>query len=409
MAAAPVIVATYAEIALKGRNRTVFLRKLLNNMPHGPEGRTAGRNRPRREPSADPPGGSRGRRTVTAKVKTVFGLQWVSPANPMPRTDLDREIAEDLAAGREPRLTSLCAEACALTPPTSAGPPPSRSPPGAATTPSRWSRRRSAASWAARSTWRSGCRPAWHDPDFLLHVLVLKDLALVFCAKERACGGLPAGSSGRIMVLLSGGIDSPVAAWMMMRRGCRPTWCTSTPGRNAEEADTRQDRGPGPAPGPLLARFRCTLYLVPVVPYEMRAMGAIADTLRHGHVPALHGARRPPASPTRTRCLAVVTGDSLGQVASQTLHNLAAIAPDVRLPILRPLIGMDKHEITAWSRQIGPVRHLHPALPRLLLDPLAPPDPDGPGPATCCAYPGIWIWTAPCDEALAEHAQLSIG
>ena len=55
----------------------------------------------------------------------------------------------------------------------------------------------------------------------------------------------------------------------------------------------------------------------------------------------------------RHKCLALVTGDGLGQGASQTLHNLAAISPDVSLPILRPLVGLDKHEITAWSQRTG--------------------------------------------------------
>jgi len=105
----------------------------------------------------------------------------------------------------------------------------------------------------------------------------------------------------------------------------------------------------------ILARYSpvpLRLFLVPVVPYEMRAIGVVTDNYdmvmfrRFMVKTAVRLARR-------NSCLGLVTGDSLGQVASQTLHNLGAISSDVELPILRPLIGMDKMEITAWSKKIG--------------------------------------------------------
>ncbi len=153
------------------------------------------------------------------------------------------------------------------------------------------------------------------------------------------------------MVLLSGGIDSPVAAWLMMRRGCRPELVHFYSGRTAAEADTDKiqqlvrilaDYYPQPL----------RLHLVPVVPYEMRAMGAIPSS--HDMVMFRRFMFKTAESLARgNKCRALVSGDSLGQVASQTIHNLGAITPDIRLPILRPLIGMDKQEITAWSREIG--------------------------------------------------------
>ena len=350
MAAAPVIVATYAEIALKGRNRTVFMRKLLNNIRIALKG----------EPLAgidhiesrllirleDPSAIER----MTAKVKRVFGLQWVSPANPIPRAELDRELAEDLAAGREPRLSRLCAEACALT----------ETHRGAAAN-FKVATRRSDQDFPLVSPEISrivgasihmglGLPARMQNPEFLVNVLILKDLALVFCAKERAWGGLPAGSSGRIMVMFSGGIDSPVAAWLMMRRGCRPHLVHFFSGRTAQEADTDKIQ----ELARILARYYpvpIKLFLVPVVPYEMRAMGVVPDSydmvmFRRFMFKAADRLAR------NNRCRALVTGDSLGQVASQTIHNLGAVAPDLKLPVLRPLIGMDKMEITAWSRQV---------------------------------------------------------
>jgi thiamine biosynthesis protein ThiI len=138
---------------------------------------------------------------------------------------------------------------------------------------------------------------------------------------------------------------------MMMRRGCRPTLVHIHQGRNAEEADT----------GKIVALARClalyspiplTLYLVPVVPYELRAMSAIDD--RHDMVMfRRYMVKVAAAIAFRERCLGLVTGDCVGQVASQTLHNLGAIAPDVSLPIYRPLIAMDKNQITALAQTIG--------------------------------------------------------
>ena len=153
------------------------------------------------------------------------------------------------------------------------------------------------------------------------------------------------------MVLLSGGIDSPVAAWLMMRRGSRPDFVHFYSGRNVEEADVGKIKHLVE----ILARFSpvpLKLFLVPVVPYEMRAIGEVPDNYdmvmfrRFMVKTAVRLARR-------NSCLGLVTGDSLGQVASQTLHNLGAISSDVPLPILRPLVGMDKMEITAWSKKIG--------------------------------------------------------
>ena len=105
--ATPVITATYAEIALKGRNRSVFMRKLINNI------RVALKGEPVQDIQhvesrlliwLDDPERASG---VTAKLRRVFGLQWVSPAVPIDRQDVEPELAEDLAAGREPRLTRV--------------------------------------------------------------------------------------------------------------------------------------------------------------------------------------------------------------------------------------------------------------------------------------------------------------
>jgi thiamine biosynthesis protein ThiI len=349
--ATPVIACTYAEIALKGRNRKVFLRKLINNITTMLKG----------EPIeavkhvesrilvylADPARAE----AVTGKLRDVFGLQWLSPVVTVPRHQIDPELREDLAAGSGPRLTRLCEVATELVAQNRGSAlnfkvETRRSDRGFQLKSPEVSRLVGAAVFRA-----SGLPGKMTRPDLTVNVLVLKDSVLVFTGKEPAWGGLPFGSSGRSMVLLSGGIDSPVAAWLMMRRGSRPDFVHFYSGRNIQEADVDKIKELVEilrryAPVPL------KLFLVPVVGYEMRAIGKISDSYdmvmfrRFMVKTAVRLARR-------GNCLGLVTGDSLGQVASQTLHNLGAISSDVGLPILRPLIGMDKMEITAWSRKIG--------------------------------------------------------
>jgi thiamine biosynthesis protein ThiI len=347
--ATPVIACTYSEIALKGRNRKMFLRKLLNNMQtalRGLGGVTIYHVESRLLVRLND-------ETQTAEAATrlhrVFGLQWVSPAIEVPRAELDAELAEDRDTGHVPRLTKLCEAACQLTVENA----------GKARN-FRIHARRSDRSFGINSLdigavvgaavhQRCGLPGRMVEPDFTVDVLVLRASVLVFATKEQSFGGLPACSSGRTMVLLSGGIDSPVAAWMMMRRGSRADFVHFYSGRNVDEADCAKIE----ELVRLLARWSPValhLHLVPVVPYETRAIGTISD--RYDMVMFRRFMVRTAARlARRNKCLALVTGDSLGQVASQTLHNLAAISPDVSLPILRPLVGMDKHEITAWSHR----------------------------------------------------------
>jgi thiamine biosynthesis protein ThiI len=163
-------------------------------------------------------------------------------------------------------------------------------------------------------------------------------------------GGLPVGASGTVGALLSGGIDSPVAAWRMMKRGCRVVFVHfhSVP----YLASTSQAKARALVERLTEWQYDSTLVLVPfgeiqrevvltvppparVIAYR-RLMVRIAEALARKH-----GA------------LALTTGESLGQVASQTLSNIARIDEVAEMPILRPLIGMDKLEITEEARRLG--------------------------------------------------------
>ncbi len=269
----------------------------------------------------------------------------------VPRSEVDPELREDLESDAEPRLSGVSEVACIM----------AEEQRGKALT-FKIETRRSDRKFALNSPQisravgyavhhKTGLPGNMSHPDLLINVVVLKENVLVFAEKIPAYGGLPFASSGRTMVLLSGGIDSPVAAWLMMRRGSRPEFVHFYSGRNLDEADVEKIKDLAG----VLARFSpvpLAMHLVPVVPYEMRAIGVIEDRYdmvmfrRFMIKTAVRLAKR-------NSCLALVTGDSLGQVASQTLPNLAAISSDVSIPILRPLVGMDKMEITAWSKEIG--------------------------------------------------------
>jgi thiamine biosynthesis protein ThiI len=174
---------------------------------------------------------------------------------------------------------------------------------------------------------------------------------LVFTRKTAGPGGLPFGSGGRVTVLLSGGIDSPVAAWLLMKRGCRPDFVHFYSGRTVEEADADKIKKLAALLGSY-SPLPLALHLVPVYPYELRAIGQIEssrDMVLFRRFMVMTAA----AIARRTGGLALVTGDSLGQVASQTLPNLAAIGPDLTLPVFRPLIGYDKWQITDLAKSIG--------------------------------------------------------
>ncbi len=349
--ATPIIAATYAEIALKGRNRNTFMRKLINNIRIGLKGEPLEEIRHvesrvlvyLNDPAAAP--------RVAEKMRKIFGLVWVSPVVPVPRAEVDDELMADLEAEREPRLSRICQVAIELT----------QQNRGDAATFKVATRRSDKTfplkspeiSMAVGAAVHTECSLPGHmaDPDLVVNVLVLKTDILVFTGKQKAYGGLPSGSSGRAMVLLSGGIDSPVAAWLMMRRGLRPEFIHFYSGRNLDEADVAKII----VLAEILAEYSpvpLNLHLVPVVPFEMRSIGVVPDKYdmvmfrRFMFKCAARLAKR-------NSCRALISGDSLGQVASQTIHNLGAITPDIEMPILRPLIGMDKMEITSWSKVIG--------------------------------------------------------
>jgi tRNA uracil 4-sulfurtransferase len=194
----------------------------------------------------------------------------------------------------------------------------------------------------------------WHvnlsDPELTIHVEALSKEAFYFFGKERGAGGLPVGASGKVACLLSGGIDSPVAAWRMMRRGCRVVFVHfhSYPilSRASQEKARELARS--------LARFQnySRLILVPFGEIQQRVVLAVPPPLRVVVYRRLM-MRIAERLARFNRAQGLVTGEVVGQVASQTLENMATIGSVVALPVLRPLVGMDKEEITAEAQRLG--------------------------------------------------------
>ncbi len=188
------------------------------------------------------------------------------------------------------------------------------------------------------------------NPELTIHVEALTSEAFYFFGKERGAGGLPVGTSGRVVCLLSGGIDSPVAAWRMMRRGCRVHFVHfhSYPilSRASQEKARELVR--------LLTQYQydSRLFLVPFGEIQQRVVLAVAPPLRVVIYRRLM-MRIAEAIARRHRGQALVTGEVVGQVASQTVENLTSINSVVTMPVLRPLIGMDKEEITAEAQRLG--------------------------------------------------------
>jgi thiamine biosynthesis protein ThiI len=189
-----------------------------------------------------------------------------------------------------------------------------------------------------------------HHPDLQVVVHAVQGSAYVYAAFMRGVGGLPVGTAGKVVTLLSSGFDSPVATWMVGRRGavCVPIHFSGRPMTADTSEYLCQDICDALAPSGCIGR----LYVVPfgehqrqislTVPQDLRiimyrrVMVGVAERLAR-----IEGAK------------ALVTGESLGQVASQTLDNIAAVDNAVTLPVLRPLIGSDKAEIMERAEQIG--------------------------------------------------------
>jgi thiamine biosynthesis protein ThiI len=226
-------------------------------------------------------------------------------------------------------------------------------------------------------------------PDYELFVEVRDFGGLVYSSRIMGPGGLPWGTQGRVLALLSSGIDSPVASWLMMKRGCEIThlhldagrWAGKDVHRAAIENHRRLSRWCSGNPLSLVIadseplydqmdklrippRYRCVIC--------KRFMQHVAGCLME-----------------KEGALAVITGENLGQVASQTLANLSVISEAVTIPVLRPLITYDKEETITLARRIGTF-NAHP------------------GDLSCLAVPSMPATAAPLETVKKSEKEMNI-
>jgi thiamine biosynthesis protein ThiI len=198
---------------------------------------------------------------------------------------------------------------------------------------------------------QTGAKVDLEDPDVTIYVEVRDKDAYISDNVIKGVGGMPLGTQGKAVALVSGGIDSPVAAWMMMKRGveivalfmdCRPLVDSRTIDRAM--ATVR-----------VLSTWTNSPIKTMVAPYG----DALIEFLKYGdHKLGCVLCKRLMIKVAERiageeKALGIVTGDSLGQVASQTLQNMYTIEEGIGLPIFRPLIGMDKTEIVDLAKMIG--------------------------------------------------------
>ena len=320
-------VATYSEVALKGNNRQEFVRSLrsgINRALHGIEHKVAM---------------TEGRFVIDAageeaevmnRLSRVFGISWYAPVKIVPadyQSILDSVLEE--ARGAPEGTFRIAPRRADKTFPIGSQELGTRL--GAA---------------VVKATGRT---VNLSDPSTTIHVDVTRRGALVYANRAKGPGGLPLGTAGRSMHLFSGGIDSPVAAWLMMKRGTRPVYLhfylAPTPRGAIESKITTLVK--------ILSAYggKSTLVLVPFAQYQLATAGVPGEM-----EPCLF--RRfmrmtAEALAPMFEAAAISTGDSLSQAASQTLWNIASFDDGSSLPVLRPLLTYDKEEIISLARRIG--------------------------------------------------------
>jgi thiamine biosynthesis protein ThiI len=325
------ILATTSEISLKGGNRRWFertltdnVRKALSDLPVGSVTRPAWRvliTFKESVPFAE----------AVRRLTAVFGIGAIMAVEHAGHT------IEDLQTHLGPRLEKLTPESFAIRCQRSEKRFPMTSP----------EIERALGTFVQD---RTGWPVDLSNPDLTIHVLVDENGLFTWTQRVTGPGGLPVGVGGRATCLISGGIDSPVAAYLLMKRGMRLDFVHfhSVPRTDPASLEKVEDlitiliRYQGPA----------RLAMVPLLPIQEEIAARCPAELRV-LLYRRFMLRLAESTAQGVRSDALITGESLGQVASQTIQNLRAVEAVATMPVLRPLIGLDKPEIIAIARRMG--------------------------------------------------------
>lgn len=189
-----------------------------------------------------------------------------------------------------------------------------------------------------------------HGPDVTVNVEIRDQYAFIHGSQQKGAGGMPSGSAGKAAVLISGGIDSPVAAWMMAKRGLElvaahfasPPYTGEMALQKVFDLLSKVARYSG----------RISLFVVPFAEIQEQIRDRCPEELLTLVMRRLM-MRIASDIASAENCGALITGESVGQVASQTIQAIACTDAAARLPVFRPLIGMDKEDVIAIARRIG--------------------------------------------------------
>lgn len=329
----PALVVHYHEISLKRGNRPLFLRHLRRNLARAVEdlGPAVIHQLPGRV--LVDLAGHRDPELVRDRAARVCGVASVALALRVPSAlDAMRDAVARVIEGRRFRSFRISARRAFKTYPMTSV-----------------ELNRELGAFVLERVRGQGVRVDLDEPETEIRVEVLPSETFVYADPVPGPGGLPVGASGTVAALLSGGIDSPVAAWRMMKRGCRVVFVHfhSVP----YLPPTSQAKARALVERLTEWQYRSQLFLTPLGEIQREVVLAVPPPLRV-IVYRRMMVRIAEALARSVGAQALVTGESLGQVASQTLTNICRVDEVAGLPILRPLIGMDKLEITAEAQRL---------------------------------------------------------
>jgi thiamine biosynthesis protein ThiI len=333
----PVIVVHYHELWLKGRNRRFFLAKLATALRQALDGIAVERIERPGDRLLVRLGEGAVVEEATARLQRVFGVAYYAIARPVERN-----------------LDALCRAAWDEVEPLRFSTFAVRAKRSDKSFPHRSSEIESCVGRYLLDHLRAadrGVRVHLDEPEVTCRIEITPGPALVYARKIPGAGGLPANTAGRMMCLLSGGFDSAVAAYQMMKLGAHLAFTHfygtgARPGESSLHVARELMRKLTPY------QFTAKLYRVPFEPIQREIVRYAPETYRVLLYRRMM-LRIAEVLARRERAFALIAGDSLGQVASQTLQNMVAVGEAARMPLFRPLAGTDKQEIMALARRIG--------------------------------------------------------
>lgn len=333
----PAIVIHYHELWLKGGNRRFFLSKLVSNLRDAIAGIPIQKIERQNDRVIIRLNDAAGAQECVPRIKRISGIAYFAVARPV-----ERNLPALCEAARQ-EIETLEFSTFAV-----------RAKRSDKSFPHRSSEIERAIGKHILDSLAANGRPVRVDlrsPDVTCRVEITARTALVYARKTMGAGGLPANTAGKMTCLLSGGFDSAVAAYYMMKRGAHLTFVHfygtgARPGESSVHVARALVRQLVPW------QFTAKLYRVPFediqreivryAPESCRVLLYRRMMLRIAEVFA-----------RRDEALGLITGDSLGQVASQTLRNMVAVEAAAKMPVFRPLVGIDKVEIINTAREIG--------------------------------------------------------